>query len=112
VEFRDIPEHEHSHSLYVYCLNCHTFGINLPTRFMDAAECGNCRSMETVKYYPSCCIMADRDNSVPLAQVEPLIKTLEYIVSKKQFIGIPKWDAEFVDVAEFALANWENGNHD
>lgn len=56
----DIPEHEHTHSLYVHCLDCHMFGINMPTRFMDAAQCGNCQSMQTVKYYPSCCIVADR----------------------------------------------------
>lgn len=58
--FRDIPEHEHTASLYVYCLDCQTFGINLPTRFIDAAECGNCQSIHTNKYYPSCCIVADR----------------------------------------------------
>ena len=58
---RDIPEHEHTHSLYVRCRSCQTFGINLPTRFIDAAECGNCQSIETVKYYPSCCIVADRE---------------------------------------------------
>lgn len=57
---REIPEHPHSHSLYVHCLECKSFGINTPTRFVDAAPCGNCGSIETVKYYPSCCITADR----------------------------------------------------
>lgn len=57
---REIPEHEHTHSLYVRCLDCRLFGIPMPTRYVDAAECGNCGSMNTVKYYPSCCIEADR----------------------------------------------------
>lgn len=55
-----IPEHQHSHSLYVHCLSCNMFGINMPTRFEVASICGNCGSLETVKYYPSCCIIADR----------------------------------------------------
>lgn len=61
--FRDVPPHEHSHSLWVRCLSCQAFGVPLPSRFLDAAECGNCASIETVKYYPSCCIVADRDST-------------------------------------------------
>jgi hypothetical protein len=60
--YRDIPEHEHTHSLWVRCLNCQMWGIDLPTRFIDAAVCGNCGSLETVKYYPSCCIVAVRED--------------------------------------------------
>jgi len=60
-EYRDIPEHEHTHSLFIHCLNCDLFGIPMPSKFIDAVECGNCSSMETVKYYPSCCIVADRE---------------------------------------------------
>ena len=56
----DIPEHQHTHSLYIHCLSCQMFGTPMPTRFIDAVECGSCGSMETVKYYPSCCIEADR----------------------------------------------------
>lgn len=57
---QDIPKHDHTHSLYTHCLDCKTFGINMPSRFMDAVECGNCGSLRTVKYYPACCIVEDR----------------------------------------------------
>lgn len=33
-----------------------------------------------------------------------LREALEYIVSKAHFVGMPKWDAEFLDVARDALA--------
>lgn len=59
-DIADIPDHEHTHSLYVRCLDCLMFGIDFPTKFIEAAQCGNCSSMHTVKYYPSCCIVADR----------------------------------------------------
>jgi hypothetical protein len=38
----------HKHSIYVRCLDCHTWGVNIP----DDSECGNCRSRNTVEYYP------------------------------------------------------------
>ncbi len=38
----------HHHSIYVRCLDCDKWGINLP----DNTECGNCRSHNTVEYYP------------------------------------------------------------
>ena len=50
-------KHSHTHSLYVHCLSCRTWGIDMPTPFVQAAQCGNCGSMETVKYYPSCCML-------------------------------------------------------
>lgn len=53
----EIPAHKHTHSLFVRCLDCQVFGIPKPTRFVDAAECGNCGSVHTVKYYPSCCLV-------------------------------------------------------
>ena len=37
------------------------------------------------------------------AEIERLRKGLEYIASKRHMIGKPKWDAEFVDVAERVL---------
>lgn len=58
---RELADHKHTHSLYVHCLSCQMFGTPTPTRFIDAVECGNCGSMETVKYYPSCCILAERN---------------------------------------------------
>lgn len=61
--FRDIPEHEHTHSLWVRCLSCQMWGIDMPTPFKQAAECGNCKSVHTVKYYPACCILSDREQS-------------------------------------------------
>ena len=55
--FPDPNKHEHSRSLYVLCLDCYGWAINRPIPFINAAECGNCHSMNTVKYYPSCCMM-------------------------------------------------------
>ena len=37
------------------------------------------------------------------AEIERLKGGLAYIASKKHMIGKPKWDAEFVDVAEKTL---------
>lgn len=62
--FADIPDHEHTHSLYTHCLECGMWGIDMPIRFVDAAECGNCCSVNTVKYFPSCCIVADRGPTI------------------------------------------------
>lgn len=59
--FRDIPEHDHTHSVFTRCLDCFMWGIDMPKKFIDASECGNCQSMNTVKYYPPCCILADRE---------------------------------------------------
>lgn len=59
-EDRDIPQHPHSHSLYVHCLRCQAWGVPLPSSFLAAVDCGNCGSLETVKYYPSCCVVEDR----------------------------------------------------
>lgn len=63
---RNIPEHEHQNSVYVHCLECQMFGIPLPFKFNQPVPCGNCGSTETVHYFPSCCIIADRkgDGSV------------------------------------------------
>jgi hypothetical protein len=62
---RDIPEHEHQHSLYVHCLECRLFGIPLPFKFNQVVLCGNCGSMDTIRYFPSCCIVADRKAVAP-----------------------------------------------
>jgi ribosomal protein S27E len=56
--YPDPNRHKHSHSLYVHCLDCHTWGISMPSHFLDTDPCGNCRSLQTVKYYPSCCMVA------------------------------------------------------
>lgn len=53
----DSRNHAHTHSLYVRCLACFSFGIDTPTEFAEAAICGNCSSSDTVKYYPNCCIL-------------------------------------------------------
>ncbi len=52
-----IKEHEHTHSVYTKCLDCNMFGIDIPRRFEEDGICGNCGSVCTVKYYPSCCII-------------------------------------------------------
>lgn len=54
----DPNKHEHTHSLYTHCLGCYSWGIDLPSSFITAAVCGNCGSLETVKYYPSCCMLS------------------------------------------------------
>jgi hypothetical protein len=77
----DIPEHEHTHSLYVHCLDCRKFGIDMPTRFVDATQCGNCLSMHTYKMYPSCCVFNDRLNifNQCLELLWPCVEALEKI---------------------------------
>jgi ribosomal protein S27E len=93
--YAEIPDHDHSHSLYVRCLDCQVFGINLPTLFTEVSACGNCGSLNTVKYYPACCIfsdrrrssapaliralrvaMAERDEAISIANLNPAIKSL------------------------------------
>jgi hypothetical protein len=39
---------EPAHSIYVYCLSCSSWGVNLPGNKC----CANCGSSETVEYYP------------------------------------------------------------
>lgn len=58
--YREIPDHEHDHSVYTRCLNCFMFGIDFPRKFNEVGSCGNCGSFETIVYYPKCCIIADR----------------------------------------------------
>lgn len=89
---RDIPIHNHSHSLYVRCLSCKMFGINTPTRFVEASECGSCGSMETVKYYPSCCILSARD--VLTRQLECAVAELNHMGSMLTLADIERIGAE------------------
>ena len=35
------------HSVYTWCKDCHSEGVNFPLN----DECGNCRSLNTVRYY-------------------------------------------------------------
>jgi hypothetical protein len=49
-------EHKHDFSLYLRCLNCNIWGIPVPDKHYDGAPCGNCGALETVAYYPKCCI--------------------------------------------------------
>lgn len=46
------PVHDHSHSVYVRCKDCLTFGIPMPNEY----QCGNCSSHNTVSYNPPCCV--------------------------------------------------------
>lgn len=43
-----VVDGEHEHSIFVHCLLCGLWGINMPFE----KECGNCNSKETVTYYP------------------------------------------------------------
>lgn len=66
------------------------FGIDMPRPFVQASECGNCQSLRTVKYYPSCCILTDRARLQPLfeqmiACVEAL-EQAERLISALQFV--------------------------
>ena len=46
----------------------------------------------------------------PEQRVAVLIEALEYIASREDMIGIPKWDAEFVDVAQKALLKYREAD--
>ena len=37
------------HSIFIYCWNCLSWGIN----FQDDFKCGNCGSWRTTEYYPT-----------------------------------------------------------
>lgn len=91
INYANIPDHEHTASVYTHCLDCHTFGIDLPTDFISASKCGNCTSMRTVKYYPSCCIMADREQAQiktkSLQEQISAIRMVIKIISKTDFKG-------------------------
>lgn len=104
---RDIPIHEHTHSLYTHCLDCFMFGIDMPTRFIDASECGNCRSINTVKYYPSCCIVTDRDATQET--IEQLSREREICVealkkAPEHFQRCYESDFEYCDCPEGGIA--------
>ena len=48
-EFEKELINKNEHSVYIHCLNCFTFGVNMPFE----KECGNCGSHETLTYYDS-----------------------------------------------------------
>lgn len=50
--------HQHDFSLFLRCLNCHIWGIPLPQQHYDGSLCGNCGALETVAYFPKCCLIA------------------------------------------------------
>ena len=47
-------KHEHDHSVYTRCLECKSWGINLPSE----TRCGNCSAEAGVLYVPQCCVRA------------------------------------------------------
>ena len=52
--------------------------------------CGNCNSSETVKYYPSCCILADRNNWLTLLdKLEKAVEVIKSTLSQDQVRGYP-----------------------
>lgn len=51
-------QHSHDFSLYLHCLSCYSWGIPTPERHYDSAPCGNCGALETVAYFPRCCLIA------------------------------------------------------
>ena len=46
--------HTHEHSVYTRCLECQSWGINLP----GETRCGNCSAEGGVLYVPDCCVRA------------------------------------------------------
>ena len=46
--------HTHEHSVYTRCLECQSWGINLP----GETRCGNCSAEGCVLYVPDCCVRA------------------------------------------------------
>lgn len=51
-----IREHKHDFAPYLRCLNCKMWGIPVPYELYDGTPCGNCGAIETVVYYPKCCL--------------------------------------------------------
>lgn len=51
-----VKDHKHDFSLYLRCLNCYMWGVSVPEQHYDGAPCGNCGAVETVAYYPKCCL--------------------------------------------------------
>lgn len=60
------PPHNHSHSVYVRCRDCLTFGIPMPGEYI----CGNCNSFNTYSLVPACCVTAYAEERVKEAHVE------------------------------------------
>ncbi len=105
-EYPDPNSHQHSHSLYVKCMNCGLFGIDMPTPFIQAAECGNCTSMQTIKYYPSCCMMAAFEQGLTheRARSAKLVAVMKAIYSEAQKGDGTTSECEMAAQAEQALA--------
>lgn len=57
--YKDIPKHDHWHSVYILCLDCRLWGIDSSKKFLEPSPCGHCNSINTIKYYLSCCILAE-----------------------------------------------------
>lgn len=53
-----VSDHEHEHSLFLRCLSCNRWGTPMP----NDTKCGNCGSLDTVEYFPRCCIAPDRED--------------------------------------------------
>ena len=75
MNYPDPNSHEHTHSLWVRCLTCYMWGIDMPTPFIKGAICGNCSSSHTVKYYPSCCMVKAFEQGKISTGIEPEEKT-------------------------------------
>lgn len=104
VETKEIPSHEHTHSLFVRCLNCWMFGTDLPTQFIEAAICGNCLSSETVKYYPSCCIVTDRKSfEQVLTKLEEAVEVIKFYSSSCESVFVSEYNT--VTGETFPLGN-------
>ena len=81
-----IPEHKHSASVYVHCLDCFMFGIPLPFNWTEPVQCGNCKSFRTNKYYPQCCVSQallevveeNKKQSKALIEAEEIIESINY----------------------------------
>lgn len=110
---REIPYHEHSASVYTRCLDCNMWGVDMPLPFIKASECGNCKSIRTVKYYPSCCILADREfNSKIIRAVGPLVEALDVVKMRCEHDSLTieelrHYSAQMYRISEKALAAFE-----
>lgn len=94
-----IPKHDHTHSLYTHCLDCHMFGIGFPEEYIDlmnASECGNCKSIHTVKYYPACCMTEFRNKN---KLIETLVDAQDTLWSILQSYGYKLTDKLAADWA-------------
>jgi len=78
--------HEHTHSVYTLCLECKSWGINLP----GETRCGNCSAESGILYVPGCCVRAAY--AAGRASRDGLREALENILEGGCDVSMWTWD--------------------